>query len=203
MNLSSCFLNPLYVWHLSKKSSIAVPHIRTSLSAFTLPCAYFTWCPPALALEDSLISTHLLHATCFTHLRHIPPAVFPFLGWKVLVYLTGSSVEAFFSLWLSFLPFSVYFSFYCVLFETGGGFKQRQHDVSLLCSLFLCWHSACCLSTCTSEHWDGVYSTILTLGSHSQGVRLSLGPITVGKGLSPICWILYLSLFNFICSSVT
>ena len=136
-----------------------MPHIRTSLSAFTFPCAHFTWCPPILALEDSSNSVHILRATSFIHVHHILPSIFPLLGWNP-VYLTGSSMEAGFSLWLSFLPFSVYFSFYCVLFETGGGFKQCEHDVSLLCSLFLCWHSACCLSTCTSEHWDAVYSTV-------------------------------------------
>lgn len=137
-----------------------MPHIRTSLSAFTLPCAHFTWCPPTLVLKNSSISVHLLYETWFIHLHHIPPSFLPFLGWKILVYLTGSSMEAGFSLWLSFLPFSVYFSFCYVLFETGGGFKQCQHDVSLLCSPFLCWHSACCLSTCTSEHWDGVYGAV-------------------------------------------
>lgn len=158
------------MWHLAKNNFMAMSHIRTSLSAFTLPCANFTWYPPTLASEDSLIAVQLLHTTSLMLLRHIPPSIFPLLGWKTLVYLTSSSVEAgfFFSLWLSFLPFSVYFSFCYVLFETGGGFKQCQHDVPLLCSLFLCWHSASCLSTCTAEHWNGVIAlSILTLGSHS------------------------------------
>lgn len=119
MNLSSCFLNPLYVWHLSKNSSIAVPHIRTSLSAFTLPCAHFTWCPPTLALEDSSISAHLLHATCFIHLCHIPPAIFPFLGWKVLSlfnwFLCGSI----------FFPLTVLFALLCIFFFLLCSFWDR------------------------------------------------------------------------------
>lgn len=57
------------------------------------------------------------------------PSIFPFLGWKVSL-LNGSFCRArcvdvvvvvcfFVFLWLSFLSFSAYFSFYYVLFETG------------------------------------------------------------------------------------
>lgn len=116
---------------------------------------------------------------------HISPSNFPFLAWKSLglfnLFLYG---RWFFSFDSPFCP-SLYiflstmvFFFFC----DGGGFRHCQHYVSLLCSLFLCWHSACSLSTCISEHWDGVIAhSILTLGPSFQGARLSLGAITVDR----------------------
>lgn len=123
-----------------------------------------------------------------------------FLSWpeKVLVYLTCSSMEGgFFTLIVLFALLCIFFFLLWFFFLCdGGGFRHCQHYVSLLCSLFLCWHSACSLSTCISEHWDGVIAhSILTLGPSFQGARLSLGAITVGR----VRTVSYVLNFIFVC----
>lgn len=69
-----------------------------------------------------------------------------------------------------FFPLAVLFVLLCIFviliccsdsFWRQEKFKHQQHDASVLCSLFLCWHLACCLSACTSQHWDGHYSSDL------------------------------------------
>lgn len=152
-------------WHPAKNSSVVVSHS---------PCLLLPW--HVHIWHDVLqLLNWKIHWFLFIFLSQI------FLSWpeKILVYLTCSSTDGVF-LFLPFCPSLFVWVFFFFSFCDGAGFRHCQHDVSLLCSLFLCWHSACCLSSCISEHWDGVITqSILTLGSHSQG--LSLCPITVGR----------------------